>query len=130
MDTTIAVTRGQRLDVNAFGGEVTVRAWNRNDIRIEATTSGRDRVEVSSSTTAGTVRTQGRRGPPSEIQLRISVPPWVGLNVSGVNTSLKVEGVHPAITAESGEGDGNVPGVHGSGSLRPVQASLSLTSRR
>ena len=43
IDTTVAVSRGQRLDVNAFGGDVTVHAWNRNTIRIEANTSGRDR---------------------------------------------------------------------------------------
>jgi hypothetical protein len=29
VDTTVAVGRGQRLNVNAYGGELTVRAWNR-----------------------------------------------------------------------------------------------------
>src|SRR3982751_4766921 len=99
MDTTVAVSRGQRLDVNAFGGEVTVRAWNRNAIRIEATTSGPDRVDISSSATAVSIRTQGRHGPPSEVQLRISAPAWVALSLAGVNTSLKVEGVKAPITA-------------------------------
>jgi DUF4097 and DUF4098 domain-containing protein YvlB len=130
MDTTVAVSRGQRLDVNAFGGEVTVRAWNRNDVRIQATTSGRDRVEVASSATAVSVRTQGRHGPPSEIQLRISAPPWVGLNLSGVNTSLKVDGVHAPITAETVEGEVDVTGGEGLVSLRSVQGSVTLRGAR
>ena len=36
VDTTLNAVRGQRLDVNAYAGEVTVRAWNRNAVRIEA----------------------------------------------------------------------------------------------
>jgi hypothetical protein len=130
MDTTVAVSRGQRLDVNAFGGTVTVRAWNQNTIRVEATTSGPDRVEISSSATAVSVRTQGRHGPPSEVQLRISAPSWVGLNLSGVNTSMKVVGIRAPITAETVEGEVEVTGGEGLVSLRSVQGSVSLRGAR
>jgi DUF4097 and DUF4098 domain-containing protein YvlB len=124
------VSRGQRLDVNAFGGEIVVRAWNRNAIRIEATTSGQDRVEVGNSATAVSVRTQGRHGPPSEVRLRISAPAWVGLSLSGVNTSVKVEGVHAPITVETVEGEVSVTGGDGLISLRSVQGSVSLRGAR
>jgi hypothetical protein len=130
MDTTVAVTRGQRLDVNAFGGQVTVHAWNRNAIRVEATTSGRDRVDVASSATAVSVRTQGRHGPPSEIELRISAPSWVGLSLSGVNTSMKVVGVRAPITVETVEGEVDVTGGEGLISLRSVQGSVTLRGAR
>ena len=67
--------RGQRLQVNAYGGDVTVRAWNRNAVRVEANTSGRTRVEVVElGRPSVSVRTQGRHGPPTEVDLRISVP--------------------------------------------------------
>ncbi|HEX2609783.1 MAG TPA: hypothetical protein VHK68_02150, partial [Gemmatimonadales bacterium] len=130
IDTTVVVSRGQRLDVNAFGGDVTVHAWNRNTIRIEASTSGRDRVEITSSATAVSVRTQGRHGPPSEVTLRISAPPWVGLNLSGVNTSLKVDGIRAPITAETVEGEVNVIGGDGLVSLRSVQGAVTLKNAR
>jgi hypothetical protein len=130
IDTTVVVSRGQRLDVNAFGGDVTVHAWNRNTIRIEASTSGRDRVEITSSATAVSVRTQGRHGPPSEVTLRISAPPWVGLNLSGVNTSLKVDGIRAPITAETVEGEVNVTGGDGLVSLRSVQGAVTLKNAR
>jgi hypothetical protein len=130
MDTTVAVSRGQRLDVNAFGGAVTVRAWNQNTIRVEATTSGRDRVDVSSSATAVSIRTQGRHGPPSEVQLRISAPSWVGLSLSGVNTSMKVAGIRAPITVETVEGEVDVTGGEGLISLRSVQGSVTLRGAR
>jgi DUF4097 and DUF4098 domain-containing protein YvlB len=130
VDTTVNVGRGQRLDVNAYGGEITVRAWNRNAVRVEATAEGRDRVEVSSSATAVSVRTQGRHGPPAEIDLKISAPPWIGLKVSGVHTNVKVEGVRAPITVETVEGEVGVNGGDGLVSLRSVQGSVSLRNAK
>jgi DUF4097 and DUF4098 domain-containing protein YvlB len=123
VDTTVNVGRGQRLQVNAFGGEVTVRAWNRDAVRVEATTSGRDRVEISTSATAVSVRTHGR---PSGMELRISAPPWIGLTLSGVHTNVKVEGVLAPISAETVEGAVEVTGGDGLISLRSVQGSVTL----
>jgi DUF4097 and DUF4098 domain-containing protein YvlB len=123
VDTTVNVGRGQRLQVNASGGEVTVRAWNRDAVRVQATTSGRDRIEVSSSTTVVSVRTHGR---PSGIELRISAPPWIGLSLSGVHTNVKVEGVRAPISAETVEGTVEVTGGDGLISLRSVQGSVTL----
>jgi DUF4097 and DUF4098 domain-containing protein YvlB len=126
VDTTVNVGRGQRLDVNAYGGDITVRAWNRNAVRVETASVGRDRVEVSSSGSTVSVRTQGRHGPPEEIKLRISAPPWISLSVAGVNTSIKVEGVRAPISVETVEGEVDVTGGEGLVSLRSVQGSVKL----
>lgn len=130
VDTTVTVGRGQRLDVNAYGGEVTVRAWNRNAVRVEATTSERNQVQVSTSATTVSVRTQGRHGPPSEIKLRISAPAWMSLSLSGVHADMKVDGVHAPITAETVEGQVDVSGGDGLISLRSVQGSVALRGAR
>jgi DUF4097 and DUF4098 domain-containing protein YvlB len=130
VDTTVAVGRGQRLNVNAYGGEVTVRAWNRNEVRVEATTSERDQVEVSTSATAVSVRTVGRRGPPTEIKLRISAPSWIALSLSGVHTDIKADGVRAPITVETVEGEVDVTGGDGLISLRSVQGSVALRGGR
>lgn len=126
LDTTVAAARGQRLDVNAYGGGITVRVWNRDAVRVEAATSGSDRVEVSTTSTAVTVRTQGRRGPPSEVELRISAPPWIALTLSGVHTNVKVEGIRAPITVETVEGEVSVTGGDGLISLRSVQGPVML----
>jgi DUF4097 and DUF4098 domain-containing protein YvlB len=126
VDTTVTVGRSQRLEVKAYSGQITVRAWNQNAVRVEANTSGRDRVEVSASATAVSVRTQGRHGPPSEIELRISAPPWIALTLSGVNTEMKVEGLRAPISVETVEGEVRVNGGEGLISLRSVQGSVSL----
>jgi len=130
VDTTLNVGRSQRLDINAYGGEVTVRVWNRSAVRIEASTSDRERVELASSPTAVSVRTQGRHGPPDEIELRITAPPWMALRLLGVNTSVQVVGVRAPITVETVEGEINVAGGDGLVSLRSVQGSVTLRGAR
>jgi DUF4097 and DUF4098 domain-containing protein YvlB len=130
VDTTVTVGRGQRLDVNAYGGDVTILAWNRNAVRVEATESGLDQVEVSSSAATVSVRTQGRHGPPEEVKLKISAPPWIAIKVSGVRTDAKVEGIRAPITVETVEGEVNVNGGEGLVSLRSVQGSVSLRNAK
>jgi len=130
VDTTVNVGRGQRLDVNAYGGDVTVRAWNRDAVRVETAASDRDRVEVSSSATSVSVRTQGRHGPPEDINLKITAPPWISLKVSGVHTNTKVEGIRAPITVETVEGEVDVNGGDGLVSLRSVQGSVSLRNAK
>jgi putative adhesin len=125
-DTTLAVGRGQRLEVNAHGGDVTVQAWDRNTVRVEASASARERVEVTSSGTAVSVRTQGRHGRDSEIHLRISAPAWMALSLDGVNASIKVDRVRAPITVETVEGEVDVTGGQGLISLRSVQGSVKL----
>ena len=126
LDTTLAVARGQRLDVVAHAGELIVRAWDRNAVRVESPASDQERIEVSTSPTAVSVRAHGRRGSDSEIQLRISVPVWMALSLSGVNTSMKLDGVRAPISAETVEGEVEASGGEGLISLRSVQGSVKL----
>jgi putative adhesin len=126
IDTTLAVTPGQRLQVNAYGGEVTVKAWNRNAVQVQATTSGGHRIQVSLSGPVVTVRTEGRHGPPTEAELRISAPPWMALSVSGVHTNVNVDGSRAPVAVETVEGEVKVNGGDGLISLRSVQGSVTL----
>ena len=125
-DTSVAVARGQRLEVNAYGGDIKVSAWDRNSVRVESNGSAPDRVQISSSATAVSVRTQGRHGPPSDIDLRITVPAWMALNLAGVHTNVTVQGCQAPVTVETVEGEVRVNGGNGLVSLRSVQGSVAL----
>jgi Putative adhesin len=126
LDTTVAAERGQRLEVNAFGGEIAVRTWNRNAVRVEASTSSPDRLKVSSSATTISVRSEGRHGPPADLDIRISAPSWMAVALSGVHTDMKVDGSQAPISAETVEGDVRVTGGNGLISLRSVQGGVTL----
>jgi hypothetical protein len=130
IDTTVPAQQGQRLVVDAYGGEIDVKTWGRNAVRVEADPSSRTNVEISSSGGAVEVRTEGRRGPPSAVDLHITVPTWMGLDLSGVYTDVTVNGTRAPISVETVQGEVDVTGGDGLVSLRSVQGSVRLRNAK
>lgn len=130
IDSTVPVGRGQRLEVNAFAGEVTVTAWNRDAVRVQADVGGSTGVEIDRNATTVTVRTSGRRGPPSNVDLHVTAPAWMPLDLSGVNTEMTITGARAGISAETVQGDVTANGGEGLVSLRSVQGSVSLSGAK
>jgi DUF4097 and DUF4098 domain-containing protein YvlB len=130
IDSTVPVDRGQRLEVSAFAGEIAVSTWDRNAVRVEADPTGRSGVEIDRSATTLAIRTSGRRGPPTSVELRITAPAWMPLDLSGVNTEISIAGSRAAISAETVQGDVQATGGAGLVSLRSVQGSVSLTGAK
>ncbi|MDQ3427769.1 MAG: DUF4097 family beta strand repeat-containing protein [Gemmatimonadota bacterium] len=124
-DTTVAVERGQRLQVSAHTGEIVVKTWARNAVRVQAASSDRGRVAVITSATAVRVRTEGRHGPAS-LELHITAPTWMAVDLSGVYTDISVAGAGGAVAVETVQGDVDVEGGVGLVSLRSVQGSVTL----
>lgn len=129
-DTTFAVQPGTRLDVNNFGGEIAVRAWNDNRVRVRASHSSRDRIEISYGATTISVRSRGRRGPSQMVEYDISVPAWMALNLSGTYTDITIEGTQAAVAAETVEGEITLKGGSGTVTLKSVEGGVTVTGSR
>ena len=129
-DTTVAVQPGALLDVNNFGGEIVVRVWNQNNVRVRATHSSRSRVEVSSTAAAVMVRTAGRRGPPSIVDLELTVPAAMAMTLRGHYTDISVEGAGGSVSAESTQGDITITGGTGSVVVKAVEGDVTLSRTR
>ncbi len=130
IDSTVPVERGQRLEVSSYAGDIAVKTWNRNAVRVEADPSGRTSVEIDRSATTLSVRTQGRRGPPSLVDLTITAPAWMPLSLSGVNTNISVAGARGPVSVETVQGEVVVEGGDGLVSLQSVQGQVSLRGAR
>lgn len=126
IDTTVPAERGQRLEANAFGGQITVKTWARNAVRVQADPTSRTQVVVSTSGSTVSVRTEGRRGPASAVNLDLTVPAWMGLDLSGVYTDVSVDGAKGPVTVETVQGEVEVNGGDGQVSLSSVQGSVRL----
>lgn len=126
VDTTVPAQQGQRLVVDGYAGEIDVKTWGRNAVRVEADPTSRTSVQVVSGGGAVTVRSESRRGPPSSVDLTITVPAWMGLDLSGVYTDVTVTGVRGPISVETVQGDVDVTGGEGLVSLRSVQGHVHL----
>lgn len=126
IDSTVPVERGQRLEVNVYGGDISVRTWGRNAVRVEAESGSRTRVEITRSGSTLDVRTAGRRGPPELMDVTLTVPDWMPLALSGVYTDISVTGARGPVSAETVQGEVRVEGGNGLVSLRSVQGAVSL----
>jgi len=129
-DTTFAVRPGSRLEINNFGGEIAVRAWDRSEVRLHAEHSSRDRIEVSADGQVVTVKASNRRGPPQSVDYDITVPKGMALTLSGLYTDIKVTGVDAEISAETVQGEITVSGGSGYVSLKSVQGAVTLEGCR
>ncbi len=125
-DTTLTVSPGTRLAVNDFGGSVSVATWTRNAVRIEAEHSSRTRIEVEEDESELAVKASGRMGVPTSVDFTITVPVWMALEISGVDTDVQVEGTRADVKVETVGGEVHVTGGKGFISLQSVQGDVVL----
>ncbi len=126
-DTTVAVERGDRLEVETHRGSITVRAWNRNSVQVSAT-GGQFTVERRGGRVQ--VETDWEHGDPGNVRFEISAPAWMALELSGVNTDITVTGSQAAINAESVSGNITVDGGNGIVELETVEGRIRVTGVR
>jgi hypothetical protein len=129
-DTTVTVQRGQRLEISAQTGEITVRTWTRNAVRIQATGEHLARLGIDQSSSIISVRGVSARGFPPKVTFELTVPTWMGVRLSGVNTTMHVAGTDAAITVETVNGDVDVIGGNGVVSLRSVEGVVKLVGAK
>ena len=109
-DTTFAVRPGSRVEVESFAGEINVKTWNRDAVRVQATHGRRDNIEIDARGTSVHIEAEGRMGVPGVVDFLITVPVAVSLGLSGVYTNIVVDGVSGDIDAETVQGAIKVTG--------------------
>jgi hypothetical protein len=103
VDTTIAVKRGTRLEVDNFAGEIKVRTWTRDALRIAASHSRRTRVDIDRSASAIRLTAVGRMMP-GQVDYELTVPTWMPLDLHGMSAEIDVEGTRAAVQAKTVNG--------------------------
>lgn len=112
-DTTFAVSRNARLSLSNFAGEITVRVWNRDEVRI-ATDFDEDYRGVTVHQSGSAVRVKPRgRYMHDEMSFDLTVPRWLPLELSGTETEILVEGSEASVSATTMDGDVTIRGGSG-----------------
>lgn len=125
-DQTVDVAKGTRLVLTNNAGEVVVRSWEREQVRVQATHSEREQVDVQTADTTLRVRARGTRGPTSLVDYQVTVPRWMAVNLSGTYLEATVEGTTAEVTVETVHGNVRVVGGSGNVSARSVQGTISV----
>ena len=76
-DQTVPATRGARLTVNNFAGEVNIRTWERDALRVQAVHSARTKVSIQTTPSGMSLNASGSMGPPGAVDYTITAPAWM-----------------------------------------------------
>ena len=129
-DTTVPVERGNRLEVDNFRGEVVVRTWDRDAVRIRGELSSRQRIEVVRTGSTLRIRPRTYRGGPQDADFEIEVPRWMDVRVEGNQVDVSVTGTEGGVSVETVGGDVVVNGGAGLINVRSIQGEIVVRNAR
>lgn len=129
-DTVIAVQPGTRLDVSNQRGEVVIRAWDRDAVRVRADLSSRQRLDLNRNGTVLLVRPVRTGGGPADADLDIDIPRWMDVALDGTRLDVTITGAGGEISVETVDGEIEVDGGVGLVTLRSVQGEVKLRNAR
>ena len=129
-DTTVAVPQGSRLRLQNQGGDVTIKTWDRSQIRIQAAHSGRSTVEVDVRGQVVVIEAKGRRGPSSVVDYQLTVPAWMALDIGGMYAEVSIDGTKAPVKVETLEGNISLRGGAETVTLTTVNGRIDVTGAR
>ena len=122
-DETITVQKGMRVAVDSCFGDLTVRAWERDAVRVQSSGGNRSQPVIRRRNQEVTV--DGSMGP-LYADVELTVPAWIELQVSGVSCMIDVQGVSGNISASSVEGDIALGNVSGAVKANTIEGSITV----
>ena len=126
-DQTVNVAKGTKLDVNNFAGDINIKVWDKDAVRVEVNHSDREAVDIKPSDQTLTIRSRSLRGgPPRSLDYVITVPKWMGITVGGTYADVTMDGVGGDVTVETTRGDINLTGGSGVITLKSIQGEVTV----
>lgn len=126
-DQTVDVAKGTRLVLSNQAGEVTVRAWDRDAVRVQANHGSRERIDMQSAD--NTLRVRARttaRGPAGLVDYTLTIPRWMPVNLSGTYLAANIEGTTAEVNVETVGGDLTLKGGSGTITLRSIEGEIRV----
>jgi DUF4097 and DUF4098 domain-containing protein YvlB len=132
-DTTVSVSAGTRLSVQSLQGDVVVRAWDRNQVRIQASHSSRTQIEARVSESVLRLEPKGRGMAGAWgglVDYELTVPVAMAIELQGMGGDVRIEGTRGDVSVNNIEGNITVQGGGGSLTLVTVNGAVSVTGAR
>jgi hypothetical protein len=127
LDTTFAVNPNAVLALRNHAGEIIIRTWNRNELRISASYSSEDRVKILQSENSVSVKSETRHGHPEEVDYELTVPRTMAVDLWGFESDVNVDGAQNGVRVETMEGDIEITDCAGDITIRSVEGDISVT---
>jgi len=126
-DETVTVSRGTRLSLNNFAGEVIVRAWDRDAVRVQGRHNARTRITIRPTGSSVVVTASGT---PGSVDYEVNVPSWMPVKIEGTYAYIAVDGTQADVSAETVRGDISIKGGASFVTAKSVEGEVTLEGVR
>ena len=123
-DRTVTVAKGSRLSVSNDAGEVVLRTWDKDSLRVQASHNSRATIDIQTTGNIVSVRSRSAGGPVGAVDYEITAPAWLPVKVSGQFIYIGIEGAQNEVSAETVRGDIVIKGGSGIVTAKSVQGEV------
>jgi DUF4097 and DUF4098 domain-containing protein YvlB len=127
-DQTVNVGRGARLTVSNFAGEVLIRGWDRDQVRVIARHGPRSKVNIRQSATVVTISSDTHGA--VSVDYEITAPAWMPIKVDGHFNYVSIDGAQSDVSAETVRGDVVIKGGSGTVVGKSIQGEVHIDGAR
>lgn len=125
LDTTVSVSRTVTVNLSLLSGEIKVTSWDKNEVRIVATSEDGDlRFEASSSRVSLSIDEDN--GGDGDTEYQVTVPKGARVIGGSISGNVSVRGVSD-VEATSVSGDVTVSAIAGRTSVQTVSGQISAS---
>ncbi len=129
-DTTVSVSQGTRLKVENQGGDIVVKTWDKNQVRVQASHSRRTHVSINLGGAVLSLEAEADHGPANMVDYELTVPAWMPLDLEGMYATVNIKGTRAPIAVETLDGDITVEGGAETVKLTSIQGRITVTGAR
>ena len=123
-DTLIQVREGDYLVLKGFSGVLDVEGWNRTELLAEADADERVLFRFSRSGSRIDLEVLDRKNRNRNEDLRLLIPAWMSLDVSGPNLDVEVRGLSGEVRIRNLKGDLVLQDLSGDVDASTVEGSI------
>src|SRR5690606_4152068 len=98
-DTTFAVSGASELEVQMMAGSISVAAWDRPEVRVQASHGSRTSVRIRERGPVVRVSTTGGNAGLGAVDYSITVPASMDLRLGGMSVDVEVAGAAGRVVA-------------------------------
>lgn len=128
-DQTVPASRGTRLVIDNFAGEVVIHAWERDAVRVQGRHSSAAKINIRNAANVISIDAESEKAHPGSIDYDISVPAWMPLRVEGRYDFVSVEGVQGEVSVETVRGDIVLKNI-GSAIAKTIEGEIQIEGAR
>jgi hypothetical protein len=129
-DQTVPVSRGTRLAVDNFAGEVVVHTWDRDSLRVQARHPSRTRINIRPEEGIVSLSAASAAGPPGSVDYDITAPSWMPMKIEGNYDYVTVDGAQSEVSVDTVRGDIVVKAGSGPVTAKTIEGEIVVDGAR